>query len=1163
MSSSTTFTGALLRLQSVTPLNQGATIRVRFTQDPQQSNPAGANDGLNIANYGLVGPTGLTITGSSTVSGDPQSIYLTLSAPLAAGVWTLTAANIKTVSGANLQPPFSIQFTVTSVGASPGINEGSTNDDAEQIIRKHLSPGIKQYENAWSSLIVALSTGDTTNFANSALAFDQLYKSTASGIYLDRRSADDGIIRPDSVGIGDDIFRRLSIKTTTKKVVTQALLEILEVYYGTDSTRAHLTTDIGEPYNIQDGWTLTLKIDGDEEIVVPFVTGDFAQIGNAKAREVAAVITRWLKTNGSTAYALEFIDPDTGARKPIIYSGALGLESSVQVTGGRVQNVLHFPTFLTQAQAANTWAVTKPSPGRSRYKIINATTTDLNQVFVGDYVNIFGNNFAAVNQGTFEIVAVDVRYVAGVLEQYFEVKNDFASIQATVTIVGPDDLVFFRPTKTTINDNGNRAVVVAQTSPREVDVQFPATTVAVTRGPRTAAYLQNPEALTPTSLSRHVDGIVTIQTSANHGLSIGSQVLLSGIVPSSAPPATVAGNGTTTTDSSLVTIWSTLGAPAGNAVNFPESVTLLDGRVLVAGGQTVAPAAAADTRIFAISASTVLTGGEVRYTYSWTARTAIPVARFSHRMTLLADTLQAGNVLLTGGWNGVAAPMNTAYLYDVVANTWTATPAMVTARQDHSQLTLADSRIMVAGGRSAFASTQTAAVELFTPTGATGVFNSTGVMTRARYKFGLVQLNNGKVLAAGGFTAANNTVATAKCELWDPMTGTWTAAASMAYARGGFAMVALGGNQFMVLGGKGKISTDPTSVVDANLRTTEIYDGNTNRWHPGPSFSITRNDVRAVVADSHVVLTGSSATAERFDILTRTWLPVRTNPSHGFNSTMARASFNGVDFVVVYGGSNNGGATPLTDAVLLVRASDYISDGGLMDAPLRVASVVSPTIFTVSTPEHLSYTLNSATDAVVTPFRAQAATTIPGPYVLNPHDGPAVTGVVSVLTEAIAADSQYAVLKITAATAALFPDEEGWLVLGFGTSNELTPVKYLGRASPDQLLLDFGQAFPKDLAIGTTVTLLLQKGPFNPANPQNLGVFYLTDSSSGRVAASQSIDAVVAAGIIVDKTIVYPGDRGLGGEGLPTEGVNKLSDATTVWAGNDIDDEVDAAREGI
>ena len=237
MPSSTPFTGAVLQLLSVQPLNRGSTLLVTYTLDPRQSDPAGANDALNTNNYVLTGPTLVPLAGATTVGADPLSIHLTLATPLTSGSWTLTVANVETPGGDTLQTPVSVTFSFNSVAAA-ALNSGSENDDAESIIRKHLSPGLAQYESGWSSLIAALSVGDNLVFENARLAYDQLFKSTASGVYLDRHASDEGITRPSAVGFSDEVFRRLSIKTTARKVVTQSLLDILEVYYGTASTRA-------------------------------------------------------------------------------------------------------------------------------------------------------------------------------------------------------------------------------------------------------------------------------------------------------------------------------------------------------------------------------------------------------------------------------------------------------------------------------------------------------------------------------------------------------------------------------------------------------------------------------------------------------------------------------------------------------------------------------------------------------------------------------------------------------------------------------------------------------------------------------------------------------------------------------------------------------------
>src|SRR4029077_12222122 len=128
----------------------------------------------------------------------------------------------------------------------------------------------------------------------------------------DRRMADFGLQRPVNVGLSDSVFRQLGLKVTNRKLITLAILDVLNAYYGQDSCRAQATSSVGEPYALQDGWTLTLLVDGLTAVTVPIKSSDYTNVGAATAVEVASVITRWLKLNGSEAYALAFFDPSSG-----------------------------------------------------------------------------------------------------------------------------------------------------------------------------------------------------------------------------------------------------------------------------------------------------------------------------------------------------------------------------------------------------------------------------------------------------------------------------------------------------------------------------------------------------------------------------------------------------------------------------------------------------------------------------------------------------------------------------------------------------------------------------------------------------------------------------------------------------------------------------------
>ena len=188
----------------------------------------------------------------------------------------------------------------------------------------------------------------------------------------------------------------------------------------------------------------------------------------------------------------------------------------------------------------------------------------------------------------------------------------------------------------------------------------------------------------------------------------------------------------------------------------------------------------------------------------------------------------------------------------------------------------------------------------------------------------------------------------------------------------------------------------------------------------------------------------------------------------------------------------------------------------------------------------------------------------PGPYTFDPLAGVSVTGTESVTSGfELFANQQYEEVELASGDA--FPDEEGYIVFGFGTENQSVPIKYLSKyksgPTTTRLLLDYSFKFTQNYPVGTKVTLLSQRDPFVPGDPL-IGGAWVTASSAGRVAASAGAEAALAAGVNPDIVIVYPGDRGLGGEGLLTKGVQKLSDIVGVFAGDDETGDIEKAREG-
>ncbi len=1063
-------------------------------------------------------------------------------------------------------------------GTRESLNAGAENDDAEGIFRKHFNPGIQMFEPGWNALIGAISAGDQINFDNGKAAINQLWIHSASGIYLDRRAADQGVVKPDSIGISDEVFRRLTIKTTTKKVVTQSLLEAMEVFYGTDSTRASLTSVDG-PYALEEGWTLLLSLDGESTITVPFVAEDFTDIGEATAQEVAAVITRWLNLNSNQAYALAVTNALTGGTGVRVYSGALGLRSSVQCLGGQAQNELQFPTLLTQVQMGQSWSIQNSvltagiEPGTVRFTVSGASTTDLTEVVVGDYVNIYGVPFNDANKGTFAITKVDVRYAGGVtLTQYFEVSFDGSVPQSAVQIA-ISDMMFYRPTKTTINDNGARAVVVSQNSPDEVNAQLPATTIAVSRTVNTGAYLKVNDSVLIFNAFRNPDGTTLIDTcDANgdplaHGLVAGGQIFLDGLEADDVTPDIIPGNGTTTTDATRYTYDSSnVAAPAGDAAMSIKSLLLDTGAVFMSGGWDGSAPVITCHRLL-ISNPVVQVDESIQYTYAWQTTADLPAVRANHAIVLLNDTSQSGNVLLSGGIDA-AAVNGTSYIYDVTTNAWWDDMPLAggATRQQHSMVTLNDGRVLLMGGYTDFAgTTPSATAQLFTPvtTAPGGSWATNGSMLLARAEFPVIKLEDGTILIMGGSTGAD---VTEKCEIYNPDTGQFTITSPMGYARCRHQAVALPNNKVFVWGGTGRL---PSGTNEVPLTTAEIYDGNTGRWYP-----VAGNPYRSEVIgeDSIAYLSGRNQVVaigrgqdriDMYDVSTGQWLPSPAGQDGTTNPTVNTSLVALTDYpIVVQAGGSDIDGDPILGAQLFISSSDKIGGGGLNGVVLQIATVPSATSFTVETPDYAMYLANATIDATVTGFAQVADNEVPGPYIYSPDEGFSITDIATLTTTNIFAGTKYKHIVVTTGEAADFPDEEGWIVFGFGTAQQLGPVKYVGREDSNTLILDYGIVFPQNLGIGTSITLLDSKSPFVPVDPVEVGSLYITDSSSGRVAAIQTLDSLMAAGLTIRKTVVYPGDIGLGASGFPVTG-SKISDIVEVFAGNEIDAETKAAREEI
>lgn len=758
MSTTVSFTGASLSLQSVQALST-TRVRVRFTSDPRQSNPAGANDGLNPANYSLSGPAPTAVQSVAVVSGDPQALDLSTQ-ELAPGAWNLTAANIQTVSGAGLVAPVTLPFSVSASTDATELTAGHESDDPESVIRKHFSRAMAGSN--WDALIAGVSRGDAINEANLRSAYDQLFGSSAGGKYLDVVLNNRGIRRPTDVGMSDEVFRRLGIALNSK-VTHEAIRQVLEIFYGVDAMRAWSQTQETEPYNLSDGQTLFLSLDGSGPVLATFRSENFRNIAQASSVEVAAVLTKAMRDAGFDSYAISFYDPNLGETVVRLYSGSLGLKSFVRVTGGTAQPFLRFPSYIetyggtVTTGSGYTWVYTSPTASSTR---ISLTTTgvplvDIGSVEEGDYV-VIGEGVGTITPGSYQVSQVGTSWSGANYTQFFDLATNLG-FTGSILQNANDNYRFFRPTRRTTLD-GLRSAAVTQDGSR-INVRIPATSQVVDRTPSNGSYLRGQEPLDIKRFWRGSDGIlhVTATVPFTSVPAAGSKVTIAGAVSVASRPWVSQGDPSSypsvgSTDGSFGTTWSGIQGPPVSATELCSGVLLPSGDLLLTGGQTMAASVPSDSsncnRLRLVGTQTVTDASEAdgaqRRTYQWISTSSMALARSWHGISVLPD----GRAMVTGGVSPAGVHTATAEIYDSVSDTWTSANSMAFGRARHRQVQMADGRTMVIGG-SALAGTAWGNYEIYDPNTLSW---TTGALPEPRWGHGAITLSDGRIMVTGGAT---------------------------------------------------------------------------------------------------------------------------------------------------------------------------------------------------------------------------------------------------------------------------------------------------------------------------------------------------------------------------------------------------------------------------
>lgn len=320
----------------------------------------------------------------------------------------------------------------------------------------------------WSSLISAIGSEDERLAQLAEQVRKQFFVKTAERPYLDRLAANHNLQRPRFVGMSDSDFRRfIPIMSYQPKQVKRIIDELLDLFFLRDATTAFLSSELYEPFILEDTWTLDILVDSLNQERVVFRASDFTNIAAATAAEVVAAYNRQAKFS----YAITYYDSATKQTYVRIFSNTIGAQGSMQITGGLANIGLELNGFLHElGSGSNTqWLVTKLGTTMT-FKYNAGTEPGVESLQPGD---IFLCNLTG-NVGSFPVTSVNIKQKSFTFENLLGTAGTFTQSSATQT-------KWMRPVHVTSFAVRRRALAW-ETTVGAVSIEMPATPPVVYRG---------------------------------------------------------------------------------------------------------------------------------------------------------------------------------------------------------------------------------------------------------------------------------------------------------------------------------------------------------------------------------------------------------------------------------------------------------------------------------------------------------------------------------------------------------------------------------------------------------------------------------------------------------------------------------------------------------
>ena len=260
----------------------------------------------------------------------------------------------------------------------------------------------------------------------------------------------------------------------------------------------------------------------------------------------------------------------------------------------------------------------------------------------------------------------------------------------------------------------------------------------------------------------------------------------------------------------------------------------------------------------------------------WTHLSDIP----SNRIFVSIFAVDDKEIVVVGGLDLEAMSSSQATIepealvesYNVGTGEWQTLNPMNEAAMEQTLVALDDGRVIVTGGISDLETLRgTARAEIFDP--ATDSWTLTGDMNAPRPTAKAIALTDGRVLVTGGLDQyASMFGDSPDSETYDPVAGEWTLTDPMSVRRMNHTLTLLPDGRVLAAGGE-----DPRGSDYFLYSSTEIFDPETNSWSAGPELSQPRASHSAtLMPDGSVLMAGGiSQDGERYPVASTEFITPR------------------------------------------------------------------------------------------------------------------------------------------------------------------------------------------------------------------------------------------------------------------------------------------------